>query len=313
MDGILFVQSRVQRGLSLYSQEGHNSLNTESGVQLACREDDAETGSSPRHHTTSPAAATSSEPSSPRSPMAVSSSDNPHQLAEVTSNVMASKFKIQSLTETLPLDMGTILIKTSFLHIQPRKVIVCLPQLEDLDSGVDSDFSSSSDESSSDVDSPPDGLDVLLVPQEKHIESITSMEDLLLPKSIDLESQSLRPIETQSIRSHSNSCGPSFGMGRVQISGGGISGSPVSGNLSTSMTSSSSTEQHVQIHSKTPTWNEQHMIYQLDFGGRVTTKSAKNFQLELDGEQVLYVWVLVQCDQSVCIYMEIHVHSTLCS
>ena len=74
-------------------------------------------------------------------------------------------------------------------------------------------------------------------------------------------------------------------MGRAQISGGGISGSTV-GSLSPSSSSSSSTEPHVQIHSKTPTWNEQHMIYQLDFGGRVTTKSAKNFQLELDGEQV---------------------------
>ena len=29
-----------------------------------------------------------------------------------------------------------------------------------------------------------------------------------------------------------------------------------------------------------------HMIYQLDFGGRVTTKSAKNFQLEIGSEQV---------------------------
>ena len=219
------------------------------------------------------------------------SSDYPHQLAEVTSNVMASKFKIQSLTERLPVDMGTILIKTSFLHIQPRKVIVSLPQLEDQDSGIDSDSCSLSGESTGDPEcAPRDGFD-LFVHQEQLIESITSMEDLQLPKSIDLESQSLRPpIEsTQSslFRAHSNSCGPSFGMGRAQISGGAVSGSSV-GSVSSSNSSSSSSEPHVQIHSKTPTWNEQHMIYQLDFGGRVTTKSAKNFQLELDGEQVMY-------------------------
>jgi hypothetical protein len=273
-DSTLVSQNHV-RGLSQYSQEGHNSLNTESGVQLACREDDTESS----NHVTCLA----SPPSNSLQRGLSTSSDHPHQLAEVTSNVMASKFKIQSLTDKLPSDMGTILIKTSFLHIQPRKVIVCLPQLEDRDSGVDSDCSSSSDESSDDPESPHDSFD-LFVPQDELIDSITSMEDLLLPKAIDLESQSLRPIETQSFRPHSNSCGPSFGMGRAQISGGGIS---TVGSVSASTTPSSSTEQHVQIHSKTPTWNEQHMIYQLDFGGRVTTKSAKNFQLELDGEQVL--------------------------
>jgi hypothetical protein len=202
---------------------------------------------------------------------------------------MASKFKIQSLSEKLPPDMGAILIKTSFLHIQPRKVIVCLPQLDDHDSGIDSDSASLSGESYGEPEMPPDCLNSFVQPNEL-IESITSMEDLQLPKAIDLDSHSLRLVESSpsssSLRSHSNSCAPSFGMGRAQISGGGISGSMI-GSLSNSMSSSSSTEPHVQIHSKTPTWNEQHMIYQLDFGGRVTTKSAKNFQLELDGEQVL--------------------------
>ena len=284
-DSTLTVQSHV-RGLSLFSQEGHNSLNTESGVQLACREDDATTGvgaDAPRHYQS-----LTSEVLRNGATTTSSSSDYPHQLAEVTSNVMASKFKIQSLTETLPADMGTILIKTSFLHIQPRKVIACLPQLEDPDSGIDSDACSLSGESTGEPESPQNSLNLSLVQPDDLIESITSMEDLQLPKSINLDSQSLRPIEAQSppsFRSHSNSCGPSFGMGRAQISGGGISGSTV-GSLSPSSSSSSSTEPHVQIHSKTPTWNEQHMIYQLDFGGRVTTKSAKNFQLELDGEQV---------------------------
>ena len=277
IDSTFVSQSQV-RGLSIFSQEGHNSINTESGLQLACRDDDAD---SPRHFTNQ-ASLVASETLQRNA----SSSENPHHLAEVTSNVMASKFKIQSLTEKLPLDMGTILIKTSFLHIQPRKVVVCLPQMEDGDSGVDSDFYSSSDEGSSDRDSPHNSLD-FFVQSDRLIESITSMEDLQLPKSIELESQTLRPVETSSLRSHSNSCGPSFGMGRAQISGGGIGSS--FGSMTVSTTSSSTTEQHIQIHSKTPTWNEQHMIYQLDFGGRVTTKSAKNFQLELDGEQVRLV------------------------
>lgn len=38
---------------------------------------------------------------------------------------------------------------------------------------------------------------------------------------------------------------------------------------------------------KQPLWNEATQVYQLDFGGRVTQESAKNFQIELDGRQVI--------------------------
>ncbi len=33
-------------------------------------------------------------------------------------------------------------------------------------------------------------------------------------------------------------------------------------------------------------WNEQSQVYQLDFGGRVTLESAKNFQIEFQDKQV---------------------------
>uniref|UniRef100_A0A0N4VZ56 Tub domain-containing protein n=1 Tax=Haemonchus placei TaxID=6290 RepID=A0A0N4VZ56_HAEPC len=33
------------------------------------------------------------------------------------------------------------------------------------------------------------------------------------------------------------------------------------------------------MHNKTPFWNEHNQVYQLDFGGRVTQESAKNFQV----------------------------------
>jgi hypothetical protein len=38
---------------------------------------------------------------------------------------------------------------------------------------------------------------------------------------------------------------------------------------------------------KTPFWNETTQVYQLDFGGRVTQESAKNFQIEYNSEQVM--------------------------
>uniref|UniRef100_A0A914VW10 Tubby C-terminal domain-containing protein n=1 Tax=Plectus sambesii TaxID=2011161 RepID=A0A914VW10_9BILA len=41
------------------------------------------------------------------------------------------------------------------------------------------------------------------------------------------------------------------------------------------------------LQNKTPFWNEQSQVYQLDFGGRVTQESAKNFQIEHQERQVM--------------------------
>jgi len=40
------------------------------------------------------------------------------------------------------------------------------------------------------------------------------------------------------------------------------------------------------MHNKAPMWNEASQVYQLDFGGRVTQESAKNFQIEFRDRQV---------------------------
>ena len=244
-------QLRVAPPNNQYSHEAHMALNTEGGLQFACREDDADT---PRH--------TLSLLQKEISPPCCPTAENPRQLVEVTSNVMASKFKMQGLTDKVPADMGSIVIKTSFLHIQPRKVVAFLPHPDLSDSGIDTDSSSSSDESSNEEGLP--SAEVFMEPETTSIEGLVSMEELQLPKSIELESQTLRPIDTsQQVQQQQAVKLSSYKTQRMSVS-----------------------DSHIQIHSKTPTWNEQHMIYQLDFGGRVTTKSAKNFQLELDGEQV---------------------------
>ncbi|XP_014486950.1 PREDICTED: uncharacterized protein LOC106750855 [Dinoponera quadriceps] len=41
------------------------------------------------------------------------------------------------------------------------------------------------------------------------------------------------------------------------------------------------------MHNKAPMWNESSQVYQLDFGGRVTQESAKNFQIEFRNRQVM--------------------------
>jgi hypothetical protein len=211
--------------------DSHNSLNTESGgIQLACKEDESETTRNV------------SSTNTVDDPSSLNDSLTPSRyLAEVSSHIIASKFRIQTLHPSLPSEQGTITIKTSFLHIQPRKVIVNLPVMED-DSGIDSEPEDSSSEESP-----------VFMESELSLDSLSSLEELRETHA----SQGDPP------RSHIASSSSHPPMPTV------------------------SSETPVIIHSKTPTWNEQHMIYQLDFGGRVTTKSAKNFQLEMGTDQVL--------------------------
>ncbi len=257
--------------------EAHLSLNTESGLQLACKEDDSESPRHPQPISQQPLQQQQCRDTLTRASLLES---NTHQLAEVTSNMMASKFKIQSLSDRLPADMGSIIIKTSFLHIQPRKVIAYLPHQDLSDSGIDSD--TSSDESSSEDILPNDksncAVDVFMEPDSNTIESLMSMEELQLPLTPETEAMDnvrLSMDLSSNVQDKNNRVVNSSGMGQYSLTSTSMKGQRVS-----------MSDSHIQIHSKTPTWNEQHMIYQLDFGGRVTTKSAKNFQLELSSDQV---------------------------
>ncbi|XP_045766051.1 tubby-related protein 4 isoform X2 [Maniola jurtina] len=56
---------------------------------------------------------------------------------------------------------------------------------------------------------------------------------------------------------------------------------------STAAEARSSTRRQLVMHNKAPMWNENSQVYQLDFGGRVTQESAKNFQIEYHGKQVM--------------------------
>lgn len=269
--------------MRLLGNEAHLSLNTESGIQVACHDDDAD---SPRHPTNSiPNNVSFGTEGVQKAQSSVL--DNSRYLAEVTSNIMTSKFKIVGLSDKVPAEMGSVMIKTSFLHIQPRKVIAYLPHPElTTDSGIDTDISSDESLMDEGIGSTVDAscsADVFMEPESHSIESLMSMEELLLPKSVEPETQSIKLADTTSELTVSKSVNSTSTAG----SGNNTSGGTYS-CTSTSVRGQrvSVSESHIQINSKTPTWNEQHMIYQLDFGGRVTTKSAKNFQLETDNEQV---------------------------
>lgn len=62
---------------------------------------------------------------------------------------------------------------------------------------------------------------------------------------------------------------------------------PVAGASSLSEPAAPGGEGEVLVlNNKTPFWNEVAQVYQLDFGGRVTQESAKNFQIEYRNRQV---------------------------
>lgn len=58
-------------------------------------------------------------------------------------------------------------------------------------------------------------------------------------------------------------------------------------NIGSENTLSEPNRRRLVLHNKSPMWNEASQVYQLDFGGRVTQESAKNFQIEYKGKQVM--------------------------
>lgn len=225
--------------------ESHTSLNTDSGIQLAC--DDDVNKCLPN---------SCSSEGQQQNTLLLSSS---RHIAEVSSHIINSKFRIQSISPKLPTDMGTITIKTSFLHIQPRKVIVHLPPQE-TDSGIDTDISCEDDDSSSDESD-------IFADSDVSLDSLSSLEELIDTKQSANVESTVAKTPSNYHKAYTTRTSTTQPTTTVQ----------------------SSLISDVIIHSKTPTWNEQHMIYQLDFGGRVTTKSAKNFQLEMGKDQVRFI------------------------
>lgn len=60
------------------------------------------------------------------------------------------------------------------------------------------------------------------------------------------------------------------------------------------------TESVIELHNKTPVWNDDTQSYVLNFHGRVTQASVKNFQIIHDNDRKsqmftsLYIWEMIQ-------------------
>lgn len=61
------------------------------------------------------------------------------------------------------------------------------------------------------------------------------------------------------------------------------------------------------LHNKSPMWNAASQVYQLDFGGRVTQESAKNFQIEYK-DKTVSAFIFVFRLNHLGLAREIHKH-----
>ena len=59
----------------------------------------------------------------------------------------------------------------------------------------------------------------------------------------------------------------------------------------------------VSLFSRDPDWNDQYHFYELDFGGRVSMVSAKNFQIERDGRVVSIINLLLFTVLQTSVYL----------
>jgi hypothetical protein len=74
------------------------------------------------------------------------------RLVEVTSNIWGTKFQINGIAPFLPEDLGSIVYKTSLLHLQPRQMTITVTGLQSSHQQLSRDFNFTPAGSSTDDD-----------------------------------------------------------------------------------------------------------------------------------------------------------------
>lgn len=82
-------------------------------------------------------------------------------LAEVTSNIWGTKFRIHGIASGLATNLGQVTYKTSLLHLQPRQMTLLMAGDGPSDSGVSSSVMSDDDDDGRGMD---DGAAVAVAP-----------------------------------------------------------------------------------------------------------------------------------------------------
>lgn len=202
---------------------------------------------------------------SPNSSPAVINTSIP--VAEVTSSMISSKFRISGLAPEIPSNLGHVRIKTSFLHMQPREVQVSLPKSEDYDSGIETLSDYTTDEETDCIT----GEIMMDLDSSYDSKSSRPSSPLFVPVSSPKKRKLVSPGDI---------CSKQGWEQKIPATTSASTKNNSSPKSATSNAAAGAGCSDMLINSRTPIWNDQHMIYQLDFGGRVTCKSAKNFQLE---------------------------------
>ncbi|XP_050533417.1 tubby-related protein 4 isoform X1 [Daktulosphaira vitifoliae] len=206
-----------------------------------------------------------------------------YRLAEVTANVWGTKFHIRGLCDDLTKKLGRVSYRTSILHLQPRQMTLSI-----VGDGLSLTNNSSSHQQfqrqrSCSVGSSNPKVTVSRVMEDTKVSETFAHSLPASPVTAKKKTGSPSPIRKRLMNS------PLFfrKVLRTQIE-------PDYQNLETFQKSQiknkinmCSKKQQFVMHNKAPIWNDLTQVYQLDFGGRVTQESAKNFQVEYNGIQVM--------------------------
>lgn len=217
-------------------------------------------------------------------------------LVQVVSNFWGTKFKFHG-NKYLPEQIGQIMYKTSLFHLQPRQMTITLEDLTDADKHRNDleipkgtccikKANGSLSSSCGSIDKSIDGEEAtfnlpvlqLISPDSTQIYCESNEEEMncLITSDTCHDLNDTQALINKNVKKINSDY-------LIKI---------IRDNLKFSPKTSSQNKNVIKkrtfvLHNKPPIWNEASQVYQLDFGGRVTQESAKNFQVEHQGKQVM--------------------------